>query len=719
MADRIPVARSGIGTPELTSEERTEPFSQSEIDVKFRGFGDETQTQISGFSDVPLENLQVDEYHQHQGIRLLLRPSGVLNIPSNNTSSKVNRPTIVTSDKTKLLALRGEGAQSDQHEHKVLAVIQTPKDVKFSVRIPGDTQDRGGSPRPPLWCEIYYDPASDNVILLNRSDIPITLCQVAKAIQGNEPPAVVYITNPALMRALSPGTWRIKVRDVDVLDFRVLEKRQPTVYREIAPEVLQEESVLSSSGQIKATAKRQLSPGRQSHGKRIQYYPPEKTDAGDGAIQFLPSAAEPLIFSLPAGSQSEDPSMPPGNKLLLATSGDRVVVPGVCELDEYELTRREPVSSTGLSTVFTAHHSKVSEKLVTVKVLKAKPNNLPSKAHVYERNVIRQADSWLRESQLLGDVEHESIVRYYGGDARFLSLYVEHNDAPSLSTAQKWMNKADGYFLGERHDALHILKDIISALDYLHERQLVHNDVKPANILYSSERGAVLCDFGLSTPAQNSPAGGGTPYYVPPEYIGTKLRGPSGDIWALGITMLYVLRMIPLPDRRARRIDPRPLYWLIAEINNPSRVQARQLGNGLPAASQMREWLTEIFEVRKKLEKDWLVEGIVFELLDPNPNLRIKAKPVLQELQNDEEQLPFLGTNSVRVRSRLLVTDFMDNFHIDIFNHSFAGLPDDETFSQTRERLALYLQEFAELITQEHENQWSFAISAFVLENRV
>ncbi|CRK14440.1 hypothetical protein BN1723_010338 [Verticillium longisporum] len=159
---------------------------------------------------------------------------------------------------------------------------------------------------------------------------------------------------------------------------------------------------------------------------------------------------------------------------------------------------------------------------------------LQQKPQEAERNVIRQADMWLREYQSQDDLRHDSIVRLYGGDARFLSLYMEHVDARDLSARGVWRCPRSDNFIGDRTDATRILRDVASALHYLHSRRLVHNDIKPANILYSPARGAVLCDFGLSTMAGGPATNGGTPFYVPPEFIGARTReelgkGDEGD----------------------------------------------------------------------------------------------------------------------------------------------------------------------------------------------
>ncbi|KAG6006400.1 hypothetical protein E4U21_007066 [Claviceps maximensis] len=612
------------------SEERTEPFSQSEMDTRFKGIRDEEPGTILTDEHVPLDILQLEDHHHRQGIRILVRPLATL---------KSTRSVSPGSDNCQWLVLRAEVASTEQPEHKVLAVTQTPKDIKFSVRIPGEYQH--DSPRPPLWCELYYDPASDQVIFLNKSDVPISLRKVSLTPSGSPSSGEHHIINPGNIKALRPGTWRIKVRDVAVLDFRILEKRPVVLYQarpalahhasSPSPSIFSVSSLTCSSSN--SGTKRPRSPDaeeRRANKRRSVNVSPQ---ADDNVIMFLRPAADPLVFPLPNGREGNNEiSVSTGHALLEAEQGETVAVPGVCELDEYHLTKRDPIASTTLSAVYKASHSRISDDIVTVKVLKTRMTNAGDVPHVHERNVIRQADMWLRECQSQEGLQHESIVRYYGGDARFLSLYMEHVDAQDLASPNRWRSRQNDCFRGTREDAVRILRDIAGALGYLHGRRLVHNDIKPTNILYSPERGAVLCDFGMSTPASNSPSSGGTPYYVPPEFIGTKLRGPPSDVWALGVTMLYVLRKMTFPESRASKRHHRPLYWLIGGINNLNVAGNKQYGNGQSAVSQMRAWLEEIFEVREKLNTKDRLERLVKDMLTPNPKHRITMTKLLQEL---------------------------------------------------------------------------------------
>lgn len=132
-------------------------------------------------------------------------------------------------------------------------------------------------------------------------------------------------------------------------------------------------------------------------------------------------------------------------------------------------------------------------------------------------------------------------------------------------------------------DAQTVMGDVTSALAYLKTQNMAHNDLKPANIAYSPERGAVLIDFGLASRATDYHAGG-TPWYVPPDYLSSRSRGCPGDIWALGVTMLYVLGHTCLPERAAPS-------WMIVEVDS------RDIN--APATRQMAEWLENVDRLRR------------------------------------------------------------------------------------------------------------------------
>lgn len=103
-------------------------------------------------------------------------------------------------------------------------------------------------------------------------------------------------------------------------------------------------------------------------------------------------------------------------------------------------------------------------------------------------------------------------------------------------------------------DAWKLLRDAASALAYLHEQTppIVHQDIKPANILIADNGSYMLTDFGVSTKAKTTMAqesdeekmlqSAGTFPYMPPEkFTDNNLPIMASDIWSLGATTFEML----------------------------------------------------------------------------------------------------------------------------------------------------------------------------------
>ncbi|KAI0169926.1 kinase-like protein [Hypoxylon sp. FL1284] len=609
------------------SEEKTEPFTPEEMLNRLHGGIQVDDVEDAQHDTVPLDALVIEEDHHKQGIRILVRP-----LTRHRSVSPGN-------DNVQWLALRAEVADPSQPRSKVLAVTQTSKDINFSIRIPQD----GDENRPPIWCELYYDPTSNSLILWNRSDVPIVLARVsqpAPAAGANFDQEIV----PSTYQELSPGSWRISVHSIPVLDFRILEKRPAAL---LVPRDSAGSSQTSATDVVNSFGKRSRSflpdaddePASLSAEKKARKANGQEKD---GVIIFMGPKDEQLVFPFPNAAKTKEVAIPNGHALLEVQRDGTAVIPGGCELDQYLLTKRDQIATTGASSVYTAEHSNVPDGVITVKVLKTRTLGEDARPQQAHRDVIRQADVWLREYQSQEDLQHESIVRLYGGDARYLSLYMEHVDGKDLAARGVWRDGGTDLFVGDRRDAVRIMRDIAGALHYVHQKRKIHNDIKPANILYSRDRGAVLCDFGLSTRTSDPATNGGTPYYVPPEFIGQKLRGPASDVWALGVTMLYVLRKMPFPDARGRQGHPKQLYWMIADLNRkPAPPQGHHhhhhhaSSRATSAVSQMRQWLSEVHEAKSRLNPRDRVELLVLQMLTPNPNQRITMDKVMSGLPKE------------------------------------------------------------------------------------
>lgn len=195
-------------------------------------------------------------------------------------------------------------------------------------------------------------------------------------------------------------------------------------------------------------------------------------------------------------------------------------------------------------------------------------------------------------------------------------MYMEYVDSPSLDQRRNEdiCNCSDKAYV--------ILSDIASALHFIHASKLVHNDVKPANILYHKTRGAILIDFGLAGGIATESTSG-TPWYLPPEYLVSRRnrRGPPSDVFALGVTMLWVLGKCPLPDRAHKG-------WQIADIQGPDASMADR------AARIMRTWLQTLRELRLDLDKDALSVECVVQCMLAERGIRSTAEDVLSRLES-------------------------------------------------------------------------------------
>lgn len=161
--------------------------------------------------------------------------------------------------------------------------------------------------------------------------------------------------------------------------------------------------------------------------------------------------------------------------------------------------------------------------------------------------------------------------------------------------------------------------DVARGMEHIHSQCIVHRDIKPQNILFGrGGRGAVICDFGLSAKVHKEPEpfNGGTPCYIPPEYLFNAPRGFESDIWAFGVTMLFVFRLVPLPQRD----------WKIAAVNQDLAVRRK-----------MTNWLHDIREIVKILPEVLLP---LRAILADNPQERLTAATLATLLQPGHQTLP-------------------------------------------------------------------------------
>jgi hypothetical protein len=97
-----------------------------------------------------------------------------------------------------------------------------------------------------------------------------------------------------------------------------------------------------------------------------------------------------------------------------------------------------------------------------------------------------------------------------------------------------------------------LLDDLLPILKFIHDRGVIHRDIKPDNIMRRQNGELVLIDFGMSKHLNSTVLSrgttGGTMGYAPPEQIQAGVAYPASDIYALGATCIHLLTDIT-PDR--------------------------------------------------------------------------------------------------------------------------------------------------------------------------
>jgi serine/threonine protein kinase len=163
------------------------------------------------------------------------------------------------------------------------------------------------------------------------------------------------------------------------------------------------------------------------------------------------------------------------------------------------------------------------------------------------------------------DPMEESIVclvlEYLGGGS-LQDIISDRYDNPQLTPPP--ISDEGGSSDCERATAI-IAYSVLRALHYLHTKQIVHRDVKPSNIMCSSEGHVKLTDFGIMTELDRDldltsckTFKGSIQYMAPERLMGQKYGAPS-DVWGLGVS-LFLFLTGEFPHGKARS------YWSIVDV---------------------------------------------------------------------------------------------------------------------------------------------------------
>ena len=181
----------------------------------------------------------------------------------------------------------------------------------------------------------------------------------------------------------------------------------------------------------------------------------------------------------------------------------------------------EPISAGAMGAVFRAYDSENAQEVAL--------KHLTDARHEARFEI---------EARLLSQLRHPRVVRVLDHFAEPTGRYIvmELIEGEDLGTVMK-KRGSPGLPLAE---ALEHAREACEALQYVHEQQIIHRDVKPQNLI-DSGHGVVLVDFGVATEVAEEEAGGtvgiGTPRYMAPEVFAGGSVSPRSDVFGLAATL--------------------------------------------------------------------------------------------------------------------------------------------------------------------------------------
>lgn len=297
------------------------------------------------------------------------------------------------------------------------------------------------------------------------------------------------------------------------------------------------------------------------------------------------------------------------------------------------------VGHGGMGTVYLASRSdELFDKQVAIKIVRRGMDSA---------SVLRR---FHRERQILASLDHPNIARLFDGGTTedglpyFVMEYIEgkplyeYCDAQDLDTAER----------------VKLFRKVCAAVQYAHQNLVVHRDLKPGNILVTSDGEPKLLDFGIAkliNPDVSDPENAltvaservMTPQYASPEQVRGESITTASDVYSLGI-VLYELLTGQRPYK-FKSLLPHEIARVICEQepSKPSDTATRRQGD---AVTQL-DARTVAASPRRRVAASQLkgdLDNIVMKSLNKEPERRyLSVDQFSEDLRRHLEGLPVIA----------------------------------------------------------------------------
>jgi mitogen-activated protein kinase kinase kinase len=274
------------------------------------------------------------------------------------------------------------------------------------------------------------------------------------------------------------------------------------------------------------------------------------------------------------------------------------------------------IGEGSFGSVFLALHS------ITGELMAVKQVDLPSatKGTEFDKRKNTMVTALKHEIELLQGMHHPNIVQYLGtsADDHNLNIFLEYVPGGSIAEMLKQYHNFQEPLIRN------FVRQILAGLSYLHSRDIIHRDIKGANILVDNKGGIKISDFGISKRVEASamlgpsavggrghlhrPSLQGSVYWMAPEVVRQTAHTKKADIWSLGCLVVEMfIGAHPFPDCSQ-------LQAIFAIGNNQAKPTIPD-----HASKEARAFLEATFEVdhEKRPDADDLLQSPFLEMPVP------------------------------------------------------------------------------------------------------
>jgi len=235
------------------------------------------------------------------------------------------------------------------------------------------------------------------------------------------------------------------------------------------------------------------------------------------------------VFCMHCGAVASDPSAS-GSAYFLGEAAVHELEPLLRQntAGEYEIERE--LGRGGMAVVYLATEIALARQ-VAIKVLP------PS--FTFGRGAVER---FKREAKVAAALVHPNIIPIYrvslGSRLFWYAMkYIEGQTLADILLERKFLSL---------DQTIRILEQLAEALDYAHERHVIHRDVKPENVMIDSRGRVVVTDFGIAKEVLEGSRSGsgvviGTPYYMSAEQSRGELLSGAADQYSTGVMAYHML----------------------------------------------------------------------------------------------------------------------------------------------------------------------------------